>query len=90
MRVTISRLYDDYATASRVVNDLESAGVPHADISIVASNADNWYSPRPAGAAMPRTTTGRVDRDHDGVDDRAEGAGTGAGIGAVVGGGAGL
>jgi len=94
MTVTIARLYDDYATASRVVNDLESAGVPHADISIVASNADNWYSPTATnrattGAATPRAT-GRVDRDHDGVDDRAEGAGTGAGIGAVVGGGAGL
>jgi hypothetical protein len=31
-----------------------------------------------------------VDRDRDGVDDRAEGAGAGVGIGAVVGGGAGL
>jgi len=46
MTVTIARLYDDYATASRVMNDLESAGVPHADISIVASNADNFkWSP---------------------------------------------
>jgi len=94
MTVTISRLYDDYATASRVVNDLESAGVPHADISIVASNADNWYSPTATGrtttGAATAKTTGRVDRDHDGVDDRAEGAATGAGIGAVVGSGAGL
>ena len=31
-----------------------------------------------------------MDRDHDGVDDRAEGAGKGAGIGAGVGGTAGL
>ncbi|MDO9061686.1 MAG: hypothetical protein Q7U92_22055, partial [Bradyrhizobium sp.] len=31
-----------------------------------------------------------VDRDRDGVDDRAEGAGTGAGIGAGLGGAAGL
>jgi len=35
-------------------------------------------------------TTGRIDRDHDGVDDRTEGAETGAGIGAAVGGAAGL
>src|SRR4051812_35292192 len=91
MTVTISRLYDDYATASRVVSELESAGVPHSDISIVASNADNWYSANATGRTMPAaTTTARVDRDRDGVDDRAEGAGTGAGIGAVVGGGAGL
>jgi len=94
MTVTISRLYDDYATASRVVSELESAGVPHSDISIVASNADNWYSANATGRTVPAATTGlataRVDRDRDGVDDRAEGAGTGAGIGAVVGGGAGL
>ena len=93
MTVTISRLYDDYATASRVVSELESAGVPHSDISIVASNADNWYSTNVTGRTTPTTglaAATRVDRDRDGVDDRAEGAGTGAGIGAAVGGGAGL
>jgi hypothetical protein len=31
-----------------------------------------------------------IDRDHDGTDDRAEGASTGAGVGAAVGGTAGL
>jgi hypothetical protein len=91
----VTRLYDDYATASRVVSELESAGVPHSDISIVANNADNWYSTNVTGRTTPGATTGlaaatRVDRDRDGVDDRAEGAGAGAGIGAVVGGGAGL
>jgi hypothetical protein len=40
MTVTISRLYDDYASAERAVCDLEAAGVPHSDISIVSSNAD--------------------------------------------------
>ncbi|MBR0847230.1 hypothetical protein JQ543_05680 [Bradyrhizobium diazoefficiens] len=80
MTTTISRLYDDYSDAERAVTRLESAGVPHSDISIVANNSDNWYgSPR-----------GKVDRDRDGVDDRAEGAGAGAGIGAGVGGAAGL
>lgn len=44
MTVTISRLYDNYADAQRVVQSLESAGVPHSDISIVANNSDNWYS----------------------------------------------
>lgn len=81
MTVTVSRLYDDYATASRVVNDLEAAGIPHDAISIVASNADNWYSDRPAASH---------DKDRDGHDDRAEGAAKGAGIGATVGGVAGL
>ncbi|WP_128926943.1 general stress protein [Bradyrhizobium guangxiense] len=80
MTITISRLYDNYADAERAVTRLESAGVPHSDISIVANNSDNWYG----------SSRGKVDRDRDGVDDRAEGAGTGAGIGAGVGGAAGL
>ncbi|TFV41296.1 hypothetical protein [Bradyrhizobium niftali] len=80
MTTTISRLYDTYADAERAVTRLEGAGVPHSDISIVANNSDNWFGSR----------SGKVDRDRDGVDDRAEGAGTGAGIGAGLGGAAGL
>lgn len=79
MTVTISRLYDNYADAQRAVQGLEAAGVPHSDISIVANNSDNWFS-----------SSKKVDRDGDGVDDRAEGAGKGAGIGAGLGGAAGL
>jgi hypothetical protein len=80
--ITISRLYDDYDTASRAVAELEREGVPHGDISIVASNAEGWYD---RDRSSPR-----VDRDHDGRDDRAEGAAAGAGIGATLGGLAGL
>ncbi|MCP3401893.1 MULTISPECIES: hypothetical protein [unclassified Bradyrhizobium] len=80
MTTTISRLYDNYSDAERAVTRLESAGVPHSDISIVANNSDNWYG----------SQRGKVDRDRDGVDDRAEGAGAGAGIGAGLGGAAGL
>jgi hypothetical protein len=87
MTATISRLYDDYAMASQAVTQLERAGIPHGDISIVASNADNWYSGDPKAG---RDATGRVDRDRDGVDDRAEGAAAGAGMGAAVGGAVGL
>jgi hypothetical protein len=92
MTATISRLFDDYATASKAVRDLEAAGIPHSDISIVSNNADNWYTGDRAGSrgSTPRDATGRVDRDRDGVDDRAEGAGAGAGIGAAIGGAAGL
>ena len=79
MTVTISRLYDDYTIAQQAVQRLEAAGVPHSDISIVANNSDSWFS-----------TDKTVDRDRDGVDDRAEGAGKGAGIGAGLGGTAGL
>lgn len=79
MTVTISRLYNSYADAAKAVKDLESAGVPHANISLVANNSDDWYS-----------TDTKIDKDHDGVDDRAEGAGKGAGVGAGLGGTAGL
>ena len=79
MTTTISRLYDNYSDAEQAVRRLESAGVPHSDISIVANNSDNWYSNK-----------GKVDRDRDGTDDRAEGAAAGAGIGAGLGAAAGL
>jgi hypothetical protein len=79
MTITISRLYDNYADAQRAVTGLEAAGVPHSDLSIVANNSDSWYS-----------TDKKVDRDRDGVDDRAEGAATGAGLGAGLGAAAGL
>src|SRR5436190_1811747 len=82
MTVTISRLYDDYAAAGQAVRDLEAAGLPSRDISLVASNADNWY--------RSDRTKPRVDKDHDGTDDRVEGAEAGAGIGAVLGGAAGV
>ena len=79
MTVTISRLYDTYADAQSAVRGLEAAGVPHSEIGIVANNSDSWFS-----------TDKKVDRDGDGVDDRAESAGKGAGIGAGIGGTAGL
>ncbi|OYU92019.1 MAG: hypothetical protein CFE29_04045 [Bradyrhizobiaceae bacterium PARB1] len=77
MTTTISRLYDNYSDAQAAVTKLEAAGVPHSDISIVANNSDGWFD-------------GKKDRDGDGVDDRAEAAGTGAGVGAGIGGAAGL
>jgi hypothetical protein len=79
MTVTISRLYDNHNDAQHAVRRLEAAGVPHSEISLVANNSDGWFN-----------TDKKVDRDRDGVDDRAEGAGKGAGIGAGVGGTAGL
>ena len=79
MTVTISRLYDNHNDAQQAVQRLEFAGVPHSEISIVANNSDSWFN-----------SDKKVDRDRDGVDDRAEGAGKGAGIGAGIGGTAGL
>ena len=80
MTTTISRLYNNYGDARAAVRQLEAAGVPHADIGIIASNADNWYS-KDGKDTFP-------DRDLDGKD--AEGAGAGAAIGAAAGGTAGL
>ena len=81
MTTTISRLYNSHAEARAAVRDLEATGVSHGDISIVASNADNWYDAK---------NNSYPDRDLDGKDDRAEGAATGGGIGALAGGTAGL
>jgi hypothetical protein len=80
MATTITRLYNSHTEAREVVRNLEAAGIKHGDISIVASNADNWYSSNgnPSSSSYP-------DRDLDGKDDRAEAAGTGAGVGATVG-----
>ena len=54
--------------------------------TIIASNADNWYS----SDRKPELGNTFPDRDLDGKDDRAEAAGAGAGVGAAVGGTAGL
>jgi hypothetical protein len=83
MTVTISRLYNSYAEAREAVLRLEAAGVKHGDISVIASNADNWYSADRKAGTFP-------DRDLGRKDDRSEAAGTGAGVGAAVGGAAGL
>ena len=83
--ITISRLYDDYDGAARAASDLERAGVAASEISIIASNADGWYD-----RDNPSTTTKRIDRDLDHVDDRRESADAGAAIGGTIGGVAGL
>jgi hypothetical protein len=79
---TITRLFDDHANAVQAVQDLEQSGVPHADISLVANNADARY---PAGTG---TATGATSGDPE--QGAATGAGTGATVGTVLGGGAGL
>src|SRR6476646_7615762 len=80
MTTTISRLYRDYDTGARVVAELERSGIPHSDISIISNNDTGRFD----------RGSSKIDRDADGVDDRAEGAGKGAGIGAALGGAAGL
>lgn len=82
MTRTITRLYDDRTDALEAAHELERMGVPTDDISIIASNKDNWYHAKGNG--------GRHDRDADGRDDRGEGAVKGAATGGIIGAGAGL
>ena len=75
MAQAITRLFDNHHDAAKAVRDLEAAGVPHADISLMANNADGRHVVR----------DGVV-----GDNDTAEGAAKGATTGGLIGGGAGL
>jgi hypothetical protein len=79
MTRTVTRLFTTHTEAMAAVSDLEAAGIPHDDISLVASNANSWHD----GHAHP----------HDGPNgesDTAEGAGKGAATGGLIGGAGGL
>ncbi len=82
---TLTRLYDDHDDAMHVVQALEQAGVPHADVSLVANNADTRYG---AGAGTGTTSTGLTSGDP--AQGASTGGGTGASVGTLLGGGAGL
>jgi hypothetical protein len=71
---TIARLFDNYEVAAHAVRDLEAAGVPHHDISIVANNAGNHVF-----------ANGEAEGN-----EAVPGAEIGAGVGALAGGGAGV
>jgi len=84
---TIARLYDSYADATAVVNELETSGSDHSNISLVA-NADA-HGRHTAGSVTGGGTSAVDPAD---PDDSDSGAGTkrGAVAGTLVGGGAGL
>jgi hypothetical protein len=72
MTQTITRLFDNYSDAKSAVHDLERLGVPHDDLSIVASNADGAHG----------------DHDGEGVNDHGDvsrGTSTGAVLGGAGG-----
>lgn len=75
MTKTITRLFDDYADARSALHELESLGIPHSQISIVANNAD--------GAHGDHTDTTLGDVDDRG--DVSRGVSTGAALGGVGG-----
>jgi hypothetical protein len=100
---TIARLYDSYADAQQVVRDLEAAGIPHGDISLIGRDGTSGTAPATAdvtGTGVAGTTTADAPvstaagyRDPAAAPAPAETkdrAGTGATIGTVIGGGAGL
>ena len=79
MTQSVTGLFPTYEQAARAVTDLEAAGIPHSDISIVANNADDSWTAQ-NGSLADRTTS----------PEAATGAGTGATTGTLLGGGAGL
>jgi uncharacterized protein (TIGR02271 family) len=71
MSRTVIGLFDEFSQAEAATRDLENAGIPHSNISIVASNANNEYTNW---------------RDNYGTDYGTPPAGQGANIGATAGG----
>lgn len=89
MTKTITRLFDSHTQALAAIDDLERAGIDHDRISIISNNADDWH----AGHKHP--TGGKAagplgDRNGDGENDVADGAGKGATTGGLIGGAGGL
>lgn len=84
---TFTRMYDDHNDATHVVQALEQAGVPHADISLVANNADTRYG-ADGSTGTSGTNTGLTSGDP--AQGASTGGGTGASVGTLLGGGAGL
>jgi hypothetical protein len=75
----LTALFDDYEAAARAVDQLEAAGIPHSDISIISNRTKTAPSePQPSDTAAPVTA------------EAVDAAGTGATVGTVLGGGAGL
>lgn len=82
---TVTRLFDSHTQALDAVAELEAAGVSHDRISIVSNNTDNWHS---GSAGSKEGPLG--DRNGDGENDVADGAGKGATAGGLLGAGAGV
>ena len=87
MTKTITRLFDSHTEALAAVEELERAGIPHQRISLVSSNAERWHK----GHEHPGSAAGPLgDRNGDGENDVADGAGKGATAGGLLGAAGGL
>jgi len=73
---TVIGLFDDMEQAKRAALDLEQAGIPHNDISIVANNEGGRFAPTSDSSAPQTTHTGNA-IGHDAI--------VGAEIGGVAG-----
>lgn len=80
---TVTALFERYADAEAAIGQLEAAGIPHADIAILASRSQDAPHVSPPGTSP---VAGETEADTAG----ATGAGTGATVGGLIGGGAGL
>ena len=88
---TIARLYDNYSDASKVVSDLETSGISHSDISLVANqDAHGRYATATTAESPVGGGTSSVDPARTDDTDAGAGAKRGALAGGLVGGGAGL
>jgi hypothetical protein len=88
MTRTVTRLFDSHTDALDAVTELERAGVDHDRISLVSNNADNWHEGHKHPGGSAKGPLG--DRNADGENDVAEGAGKGATTGGLIGGAGGL
>jgi hypothetical protein len=82
MTAVVFRLFESYAAAESAVRDLEAKGVDRDAVSVIASNADGWFT--------DQGTLNKSDQTHGTKTDDHAGATAGAGIGAALGGSAGL
>jgi hypothetical protein len=81
---TIVGLFDTFNQAQNAINELEKAGIPHADISLIASNASGEYDSY-LNSDRPITSPENVS-----AGESPSATGTGATVGTVVGGVTGL
>lgn len=101
MTRTVTRLFDSYIDAENAVRDLERAGIPHDDISLIGSNAGGDHDHHARDHRRDDVVRdgrgeghrGKVDADGDGDPDNFDDHGDvsrGATTGAVLGGVGGL
>ena len=70
---TVVALFDDYREAESAIRDLETAGIPPTDISLIANNADNKYGDYPQYGADRIERTGTADTGAAPEPERASG-----------------